>query len=244
MKGVIYIKSLAEKRKYVMDYMTKVYDLLDPSGDNSRMFHEKYDHMTDEEFGKAMEAFFKNPRSHFYLEVIEFERDLHLDNIFKCADFMGIPLMEHVAVPHINGSATENVVVTPEPVAVGYIHAKRLQQTIMKKNTGSISAQQRNSKTGQVTGEDKNARNSNVETFSMIASGADKALAEFMGPRADDMVAKSQMNNKIARDGYVMLADLDNDPENKVALNSLDVYFTMQGFRTNLVMPINIIPGE
>lgn len=227
-----------------MNYMTNVYDFLDPSGDNSRMFHEKYDKLSDEEFGKEYEAFLRDKKKRIYLEMIEFERDLTLTNIFKCLDYQKVPAFELVATPHINGSATENVIVTPEPVAVGYIHAKRMQQTLLKKNTGSISAQQRNAKTGQVTGEDKNARNSNVETYSMLASGADYALAEFMGPRADDMTAKSQMYNKIARDGYVMLSELDNDPENKVALNSMDVYFTMQGLRTNLVMPVTVIPGE
>jgi hypothetical protein len=238
------MKTLKEKREYFMDYMTHVYDILDPSGDNSKMLHDKYDNMSDDEFGKAVERFLNDPRAQFYLEIIEFERDLHLDDIMKCADFQKIPLFEYVAVPHINGSTTENVIVTPEPVAVGYIHGKRMQQTLLKKNTGSISIQRRNAKTGQVTGEDKNARNSNVETYSMIASGADKALAEFMGPRADDMVAKNQMYNKIAKDGYVMLSDLDNDPENKVALNSLDEDFIMQGLITNLVTPLTVLPGK
>ena len=225
-----------------MDYMTNVYDILDPSGDNSKMFHVKWNSLSDDDFDKEVRKFFEDEKSEFYLEIVEYERDLLLDNVIKCAEYQKVPLFEYVAVPHINGSL-DNVVVTPEPVPVGYIHAKRLQQTLLKKNTGSISIKKRNSITGQVMNEDKNARNSNVETYSLVASGADNALKEFMGPRADDMKAKNQMYSDIARDGFVSLENLDNDPANKVALNSLDVYFTMQGFRTNLVMPMNVLPS-
>ena len=178
----------------------------------------------------------------FYLEIVEFERDLSLENVFKCAERMNVPLFEHVACPHINGS-TENAIVTPEPVPVGYIHAKRMQQTLLKKNSGSISIDEFNPKTGQVSGDDKNAVNSNVETYSMVATGAKEALRELMGPRADNRTAKTEMLNAINRDGYVSLNELSNRQEDKVSLNSLDVYFTMQGLRTNLVYPPEVIPN-
>jgi len=224
-----------------MNYMITMYDTLDPSGDNSKMFHAKWDSLSDNEMDKVVRAFFADDKEQFYLEIIEFERDLSLENIMKCAKIQNVPLFEYVAVPHINGSL-DNVVVTPEPVPVGYIHAKRMQQTLLKKNAGSISIKKRNPKTGQVINEDKNARNSNVETYSLVALGADDALREFMGPRADDEKAKNQMYGNISRDGFTTLESLDNDPENKTALTSLDEYFIMQGFRTNLVMPINVIP--
>lgn len=236
------MKSIKEKRKYFMNYMTELYDILDPSGDNSKMLHEKYDKYTDEEFDKIIREFFEDEKAQFYLEMIEYERDITLDNIFKAADYQGLKLFQHVALPHLNNDF-ENVIVTPEPVPVGHIHVKRLPQTVLKKNTGSISIKNRNAKSGQVINEDKNARNSNVETYSMLAAGQEKALQEFMGPRADDMVAKNQMNNEIQKNGYCMLEDLENDPANKRAINSLDEYFIIQGLQTNLVYPLNFIPN-
>lgn len=237
------MKSIKEKRKYFMDYMSNVYDILDPSGTNTKMFHKKYDKLSDEEFAKAVEDFLNDDsQKGFYLEVVEFERDLTLENIFKCAEYQKVPLFEYVALPHINGDA-DNAVVTPEPVPVGYIHAKRMQQTLLKKNSGSIHNDKRDSKTGQVIGEDKNARTSNVETYSMIASGAINGLRELLGPRADNMVAKNEMYNMIRQDGYVSLEELSNRQTDKVAINSLDVYFTMQGLRTNLVYPMKVIPN-
>lgn len=237
------MKSVKEKRKYVMDYMIDFYDTLDPSGLNSRLFREKYEKMSDNEFAKEFEKFLRDDsKKGFYLEIVEFERDLHLENIIKCANKKDIPLFETVIIPHITGDP-DNAVVTPEPVPVGWIHAKRQQQTALTKNHGSIHVDRRNPKTGQVIGEDRNALTSNVETYSMIAAGNDKALQELMGPRADNMVAKNEMYNAINRDGFVSLDELSNNQEDKVALNTLDVYFTMQGFRTNLVYPHEVIPS-
>ena len=237
------MKSIKEKRKYFMDYLTNMYNILDPSGVNTKLLHDRYDKMTDEEFSKSVEAFLKDDsKKGFYLEVVEFERDLSLENIFKCAEYMKIPLFEYVATPHINGS-TEDAIVTPEPVPVGYIHAKRMQQTLLKKNSLSIDIEKRNPKTGQVIGEDKNAMTSNVETYSMVASNAKEALRELMGPRADNKRAKDEMYKRISQDGYVSLNDLPNDQRDKIALNSLDVYFTIQGLRTNLVYPMKVIPS-
>lgn len=236
--------TIKEKRKYVTDYICKMYDDLDPSGTNTKMFMDEWGKLSDQEFARKFEKYINNPKLvGFYLEIVEFERDLTLENVMKCAKDLDIPLFEYVALPHINGSATENVVVTPEPVPVGMIHEKRMQQTALKKNTGSIHIEERNPKTGLVSGDDKNATNSNVETYSMVATGAKYALKEFMGPRADNGTAKNEMYASINRDGFVSLEELSNNQKDKTAINSLDVYFTMQGLRTNLVYPAEVIPS-
>lgn len=231
------------KRKHVMDYLTKMYDILDPSGTNTKALHDKWDKMSDQQFSREFEKFLKDDtKKGFYLEIVEFDRDLSLEDIMDCGKALNIPLFEYVALPHINGSATENVMVTPEPVPVGYIHGKRPQQTLLKKNTGSIHRNMRNPKTGQVIGDDKNAMTSNVETYSMTVSGSKYAMKELLGPRADNLKAKDEMYNSIARDGFVSLEELSNSQEDKVAINTLDEYFMMMGLRTNLVYPPEVIP--
>jgi hypothetical protein len=235
--------SLKEKRKYVMDYVCQMYDTLDPSGTNTQRFREQYEGLSDDEFSKQIEKFLNDDSEKgFYLEIVEFERDLSLENVFECAKQMNIPLFENVALPHINGDP-DNAIVTPEPVPVGYIHAKRMQQTLLKKNSGSIHIDDRNPKTGQVKGDDKNAVTSNVETYSMVATDSNEALRELLGPRADNKPAKDAMYAAINRDGFVSLNELPNRQEDKVAINTLDVYFAIQGFRTNLVYPPEVIPN-
>jgi hypothetical protein len=235
--------SITERRKKVMDRLTMVMNILDPTGQNSKTYEELLSPMSDAEFDKYIRDFFKNEKSNFYLEIVEYERDLTIENIERCAKYMNVPLLEKVAFPYLTNDE-ENVIVTPYPVPVGYIHEKRMPQTLMKKSAGSTKIQQRSPLTGQVTGEDKNARNSDLETYSLAAINATAALQEFMGPRADNRTAKSQMDNDIAKNGYVSLQDLNlDDPYNKVALNTFDTYYLMMGIKTNLVTNLDEIPG-
>lgn len=237
------MKSIADRRKKVVDYIVKVMNLLDPTGDNGKYYQEKFDKMTDTQFDKYIREFLQDEKSQFYLAIVEYERDLTIENIEKCAEFMKVPLLEYVALPYLTNDP-DNVIVTPYPVPVGYIHEKRMPQTLLKKSAGSTKIEKRSPLTGQVTSEDKNARNSDLETYSLVAVDAVNALTEFMGPRADNMEAKNTMYNDIAKNGYVSLKDLNlEDPYNKVALNTLDAYFNMMGISTNLISELNKIPS-
>lgn len=235
------MKSIKQKRKYCMDYLTTMYDSLDPSGYNTKLMKEKWGKLSDDEFAKQFEAFLNDPSiKGFYLEIEEFERDLVLEDVFKCADKLHIPLFEYVAFPHINGSETEDVVVSPEPVPVGWIHAKRLQQTALKKNTGSIHIDSRSGITGQVTGDDKNAVNSNVETYALTATNSKYSIKELLGPRADAMEAKNEMYANIQRDGYCSLNDL-TQTQDKPSLNAVDCYFEYMGLTSNLTKAYDML---
>ena len=235
------MKTIAQRRKAFMDFLTKSLDLLEGGNVNSTKYKKKFNAMSDEEFDKYIIEFFENDKKQIYVEFIEFERDLKMKNIKACAEFMGVPLYEYVALPDNTGDPN-NVVVTPQPVPVGYAHYKRMQQSLIKKNSMSIHIKKRNSKTGQVVGEDKVTSNSDVETYALMTLGAENAQREFMGPRADDSHMKGQMLKNISNNGFVKLEDLDSEPENKVALNTLNMYFVLQGFCTNLVGPLYILP--
>ena len=235
--------SIAEKRKKFMAHLTKVMDLLDPSGTNSQIYREKFESMSDAQFDSYIKKFFKDPKQNFYLEIVEYERDLTIEQIQKCADYMKVPLLERVAYPYLNGDS-EDVEVSPYPIPVGYINMKRLQQTLINKSHGSTEIDKRSPLSGQVNGHDKNARNSDLESYCLAAVGGDAALAEFMDPRADNEKAKRQMELAISRDGYVSLKDLDlADPYHKVALNTFNTYYLMQGIGSNLVCDTEHIPG-
>ena len=235
--------SIQDKRKKFMDHLIKVMNLLDPTGQNAKNYQEKFDKMTDQQFDKYVRAFFKDEKQNFYLEIVEYERDISIENIEKCSKYMNVPLLERIALPYLTNDP-DNVITSPYPVPVGYIHEKRMQQTLMKKSSGSTDIKKRSVLTGQVTGEDKNARNSDLETYSLAAIKAMNALQEFMGPRADNDKAKHEMYNDIAKNGYVSLLDLDlKDPYNKSTLNTFSTYYIMQGIQTNLIGDINRIPG-
>jgi len=236
------MRSLHERKQRVIDYVCHALDLIEGGSVNSSMYRKEWEAMSDKAFADMMEKLRTDENKQLvYLEIQEFERDLKLHNIEKCAEFMKVPLYEYVAIPDVTGDPN-NVVVTPYPVPVGYAHYKRMQQTVLKKNSTNLHVSKKNPKTGQVVSSDKTIRNTDVETYAMMSLGAKQALREFMGPRADDPVMENEMYTAIANNGYVELDKLTSNPENKVAVNTLNAYFMMQGFITNLVGPMGIIP--
>lgn len=119
--------------------------------------------------------------------------------------------------------------------AVGYAHIKRTQQTVAKKNGISTSADIRSALTGQVTGADKNGRESDLENAMLVSMGMRDVLRELNGPRADDLVMKREMLANIARDGYVSLDDLTDDISNKTTLNTVNTYLLGMSIDSDLI---------
>ena len=234
---------ISQKRKAVEALVYKVLDTLDPTKSNSKLMKETFDAMSDSQFDKFMRDLASNPKQQMYLEIIEYDesRRLTYENLDKAAKILGTALFEYVYLPYINKD-DDNIVRTPQRVPVGYIREKRMMQTLEKKNSGSTSIEKRSMFTGQVVGDDKNGRNSDVETYSMLAIGAEKGLKELMGPRADDTAAKDKMYADIANNGYTSLDELPNDPMSKISMNTLNTYFILQGFKTNLVKGGDILP--
>lgn len=239
------MSTLHERKQKVIDFICNALGTMEGGSVNASLYRKEWEAMSDKAFEEMMKAakeeHLRTLKPLVYFEIEEFERDLVLENIEKCAKSMGVPLYEYVAIPDVTGD-DDNVVVTPYPVPVGYAHYKRMQQTILKKNNASIRVNKKNPLTGQVVSNDKTVRNTNVETYAMMTMGAKEGLREMMGPRADDPVMENQMYTSIANNGYARLADMTSDPRNKTAINSLNMYYLMQGFITNLVGPMGDLP--
>lgn len=233
-------RKISEKRKQFMTTLTTTLNLMDPSGTNAKIYKEKLDKMSDTAFDKWAKDFLNDEKKNVYLEIVEYERELTITNIEKAAKYLKVPLYERVILPYLNGDPSM-CTVTPTPVPVGYIPIKRMPQTVHHKNSGSTSIRHRSSKTGQVSGEDKNGRNTDVETYALSAYGAEKTLAEFLGPRADDEVKKNTMYANIELDGVCYASDLQSTQEDKIAINTLDTYYTAMGFVTNIVRGGNLV---
>ena len=89
--------------------------------------------------------------------------------------------------------------------------------------------------TAQVTGADKNGRESDVENTMLVSMDMVDTLRELNGPRADDLVMKNQMLQEIALNGYARLDDLEDNPENKTTLNTVNVFLIGMGLNSDLV---------
>lgn len=223
-------KNLPKIRNLIYGTMDK----LDPSGSNSGVYKKLFGGMNENQQVSWFEKFFDDDDQNFYLEFIPLKREVTMTEIQAAADYLGIPLYEFVFLPFETGDK-DNPVGTLFKVPVGYIHVRRVQQMVFKKSSMSTEIEERDPRTGQVTNADKNGRSSDVENASLMVLGAVNTAREHMGPRADDMVMKTELYNHIKNFGYGELNSLTSSVFNKTALNTADVLFIGAGFKTNLI---------
>ena len=229
-----HLKDLNFDRQKMEALIYKFFTAFDPSGSNTKKYKSLFQPMSDAQFKKYFKEFFEDEKAYLVLDIVLYEHNMKMENIEAAAKVLNVPLFEYVYIPHLTMDK-EHVVCTKEPVPVGYINIKRTQQTTMKKNGISTEISQRNAITNQVTGHDKNGRESDLENIMLTSLGLTNCLKELNGPRSDDMVMKQQMNQAINTKGYVTLSELDDRIENKTTLNTVDTYFLGMGLKTDLV---------
>jgi hypothetical protein len=229
------------KRKEMENLIYGFFDLFDPTGRNTEYYRNKFKNMDDGEFDKYFKLLFEQDDPYLTATMIDYENPVQIENIEKAAKFLDVPLFERVVLPYASQDPN-NPIITKHECLVGYLNIKRLQQINFKKLGLSTDISERNMITGQVSGHDKNSRNSDQETIALLTVGANVALKELMSMRADDMVMKSEMNKAIARDGYVAMNDLTDKLSNKTTLNSAAVFFIGAGLMTDLVMNDYFLP--
>lgn len=226
------------KRSEVEKLIYKVMDALDPSGVNSKKYRTMFSTMSDTRFEKFMSDMFEDDNINFTLDIEDFERELTLENSEKAAKILNIPLMERVIMPFSNMDR-EHPTVTKVPVFVGYHIEKRMQQMNLKKNSTSIHISERSATTGQVVGNDKNGRSSDQENVALTVMGADNILKEINGFRSDGLQRKNYAYASISKNGYCSLEEAEAQAgiEDRTALNTVDVFYTGMGIKTDLVSP-------
>ena len=227
-------KDLVERRKEMCNIIYRFFNALDPTKENTKKYKAMFEPMTDQKFKSFFTEFFNNPKHYLILDMVDYERDLQVEYIEAAAKVIDVPLFEYVTMPHLTMDK-ENPIITKHKVPVGYIHLKRPQQTVMKKNGLSVEADQRSAFTGQVTGGDKNGRESDLENCMLTSLGMKYTLKELNGPRADDLVMKKEMLDQINRNGYTELSGLTDKVENKTTLNTINTYFLGMGLHTDLI---------
>ena len=210
---------------------------------NTKHYQDMFSKMNDTQFDKWFKDFFDNPKAYLVLNICDYENTIQLDDIEDAAKVLNIPLFETVYMPYVTMDKKKTIA-TPIPVPVGYLNIKRTQQTISKKNGLSTSIDTRSALTAQVTGADKNGRESDLENTMLASLGMVNTMRELNGPRADDMSMKNQMLHDIALNGYVKLEDLDDDVENKTTLNTVNVFLLGMGLDSDLVTKGLMLPAS
>ena len=222
----INLSNRAKAEKLVYDVM----DALDPSKTNSDKYRAMFNKMTNAEFESFMNDMFTDDDLNFTLDVVSFDREVDLEKAQKAAKVLDIPLEEYVMLPFLNMDI-DNPIVTKVPVFITYTIFKRLQQTTLKKNSTSIHISDRSATTGQVVGDDKNGRSSDVENAGLIAVGAEACAKEFNGFRADGLIRKNVAYSSATNKGYISLEDVESSAgiDDRTVLNTIDKLYIGMG---------------
>lgn len=218
-----------KQRQEIEALIYSVFDTLDKTKTNSEHYKKIFAKMNDSEFKK-----FISLRFPYRFHVTPFKIEPTMDDVKKACNKLGVPLLEKVNLPYLYENKDGKPVTTKECL-VGYVHLKKVQQFITKKNSMSIDISQRDMKTGLLTGHDKNGKTSDREMESLAALGLENTMKEFAKPKADAMKAKNAMYNTINTTGMVSLKDLPDEIDDSLSKNLLNVYLLGAHINTNLV---------
>ena len=119
----------SEKRQRMEELIYTFFSAIDKSNTNTNYYKEFFGLMSDTQFDKYFNEFFKNPKAYLILNVKDYENSIKMEDIERAAKVLKIPLFENVYTPHITMNK-DKVICTKEPVPVGYLNIKRTQQTV------------------------------------------------------------------------------------------------------------------
>jgi len=203
--------------------------------DNSKManygrYKVLFKTMSDADFEKWANEMGHDLDDTIQMFQLPFE-EMKMTQIKNAADYLKVPLEEYVWYRHNEPEGIR----TKMKVPTGFLHIKRVQQLLNKKNRYTFDTEDVTLKTGTVKGESKVASLSDPETFALTALNADAALQEFLGPRADNQSKKQDMMRQISRDGYTTLESLEGDITRSTTLNTVNVYLLGAGIKSDLI---------
>ena len=199
-----------EKRKKIKELVLGTISRLEVGDENTKRYEAFFKSMTDEEFDTWANSFEKDTFDKCIQIFVKPFEEPSLKNIETAAEYLGMPIDEYVYYndQYLPDGTKAEPVRTKVRMPVGYVHIRRVQQLLSRKNHYGIDVEQRNLKTGDVTGHSKVASVSDVEAVGLLGINANECLKEFMTFRSDNELAKSEAYLSIARNGYIAMKDL------------------------------------
>lgn len=189
-------------RKKSEEFILRYINKLDPSGENAKIYIQKFKSTSDEDFEAMIEGLEKDtvnlaivaPNfSHVKLDV---QRNLNI------AKELGHEFFQHINMPAKDGMPAYK---TPIKYLVIDLPVRRQAQLLEKK----ISIPEDNNSvddfTGQPTGKSKGAKISYPEVQVLAAMGLEKSMVEFLKYRGGDEKGFNAMNTMISRTGGVSM---------------------------------------
>ena len=228
---------IKEKRKRIEFQVVQTMNLIDPTGINAKKYQAMFASMNDVQFSNWITKFLADDKSNFRVDIEEFgdgKRVMKYENIEKAAKFLKIPLFEYVYLPHLSSNPNKPIR-TKQPVLVGYLNIKRVQQLVSKKTGLALDDRKRDENTGQLRGDSKAGTMTAIENELLAGMGANDVLSEICGARADNVTEYDNMLAEIASTGSVSLKNVKTNQFDKPSLLQADLYFKLMGLKTDII---------
>ena len=206
------------------------FNALDPTGANTQYYQELFSNMSDVEFTRLI-----SKRLPFRFHVAPFKNEPTMNNIFDCFNkVLHKPLIEKVKLPYLAANSDGEPVESKECL-VGYLNIKRLKQMMAKKTNTAIEINKRDRKTGRLLGQDKGGIESDKEFEGAMALGLENTAIEYARVKAAAMKAKTEAYKTINVKGEVSFEDIDPEPTDSLAKNTMNVYLIGANLHSNLI---------
>ena len=209
-------------RKEILELIAAMLGPIDNSKKlNFNYYKQLINGKTDEELVVWIREFLEDEDNNFYIEIAP-DDEPTINEIRDAASAIGCQLEYPVYYQH--GIFKDRPTPSRDPMIVGVIPVKTLQQTTPIKLKRGDNIGNRSMRTGQGVGKSRVVNISEPERNALLAQGGDTILKEFTGARADNENAKREMYRAIAAGDPVRINDLPNDPRDKTAMRTFYYY--------------------
>lgn len=216
-------------REDIEIFFCEFFDALDKTGSNTEYWKDKFAHMSDYQFEQWLKRKYPLTMQHREFEIVPVFSDYE-----DAAKVIGIPLLEKICTPYLYTNKNGVPVNTKECVIM-YLHLKKVQQMLTKKNHISIDIDRRDFKTGRLLDEDKSAATSDREAEALAIMGLYNTMDEFSTIKADAINAKSQAYAQISQTGSLSKEDYVVEKNDSISRNTINVYLMGCHINSNLV---------
>lgn len=207
-----------KNRKKVEELVISTINKLEPSGMNAEKYKALFKKMNDKEFLDYFKRMASSDDFNFYIENDLYGKNqITLKSVKAALDHLNCPLEEYVYLRHKTDDGRP--IRSKQRVPVLYVHLKRMQQLLSKKNIVNPDidrAGTRNKITGGLNTDNKSGRFTDADLQALVSvtsstmEGEDNPIVrEFLGSRSDNMYDKRILYQNISITGDASLAGID-----------------------------------
>lgn len=180
-------------------------NLIDPTGDSSKLYRERINEMSDEEYAKWIDAVDKKQDFVSVLYTNLSKSPITTKNNLAIAPKMGVRFFQKLEMTDKNTGVR---FVTNETYLVMWGRFRKQIQMITDKMSVADNNKVLDDLTDQPTGDSKGSGNSYPELLVSVAQGHNKSIVELMKYRGGDKRGFDAMNRMLMETGTCNLAAL------------------------------------